>query len=212
MARGRAAGTWVKLLTAWREQTRRHAGREPTPSAACLASPSVNTTERGGAERGDEGGQQVKGRQRQLVVDTLDVGVALWSTGAGWDDGGAAPTLLQQRDPNDVPRRDTIVADHQSHNHGLQAWMAAPRPVWRIAVKTPPEGAQGFTPLEKRWVVEGTNAWPGRSRRHSQDDERPPESRAAMIALRHLQLRRRSLTAPRRPAFQDRNLATEPLK
>jgi hypothetical protein len=46
------------------------------------------------------------------VVDTLGLVMALWITGAGLDDGVAAPTLLQQLDPQDFPRLETILADH----------------------------------------------------------------------------------------------------
>jgi hypothetical protein len=49
--------------------------------------------------------------------------------------------------------------------------MAEPRAGWRIAVKARPAGTQGFTPLEKRWVIERTNAWPSRDLRNSKDYE-----------------------------------------
>ena len=51
-AQWRDDGTWEKLVKALREQTRVHAGRAPTPSAICIASQSVKTTEMDGPERG----------------------------------------------------------------------------------------------------------------------------------------------------------------
>jgi putative transposase len=207
VVQGRDDGTWAGLVKALRERNRVEAGREPTPSAAGIESQAGKTTEMGGPERGYDGGKTINGRKRHLLVETLGVLMTIVMTSAGLDDGVAALTVLGQVTPQDLPRLITILAAQKYHNHDLEAWLADHRVGWRIAVKTRPAGTQGFTPLEKRWVIERTNAWHGRYRRNSKDDERRVESRTAMSQMSTIHLMLNSLAPGGRPAFHDRKEA-----
>jgi putative transposase len=190
-----ADGTWDKLVTALRVEVRTKAGRDPTPSGACIDSQSAKTAH-GGAAVGVDGGKMVRGRKRHIVTDTLGLLLFVLVTAANRDDGETAPKLLTELHADEFPRLSVLWADTKYRNDNLDIWLAGQSRL-RVEVTSKPDGQKGFQPLAKRWVVEQTFGCLVRSRRMVRDYERLAETSAAMVKVSCIHRMARRARPPR---------------
>jgi putative transposase len=179
-------GTLQKILDTLRGQIRKEAGREETPSAACIDTQTVKSTEMGGPV-GYDGGKKIKGRKRHILVDTLGLLLAVVVTAANLDDGTYASMVLGKLTAEKYPRLKKIFADNKYNNKTLQRWMREHKVGYEIEIGMKPEGEKGFKPVKIRWVVEQSHACLGRCRRLSKDYERLTSSSETWIQVSAVQ-------------------------
>lgn len=205
-AAARLAAVEIGVWLLPRVAARRNAAADESP-AAHLRTPAVGTAraaQRGGpgfsvgqddgkgGPRGYDAGKKVSGRKRHLLVDTQGFLLRVYVPAANVQDRDGARTLLKGLG-RQYPRLRRLWADG-AYAGRLQRWVArgGAGKRMRLEIIKRSDAKSGFQVQPRRWVVERTLAWLGRSRRLSKDYEQLTQTSEALIylAMTHLLVRR----------------------
>ncbi|MER5466779.1 IS5 family transposase [Streptomyces sp. NPDC002668] len=179
-----------------RDRVREKEGRLPDPTAAIVDSQSVRAAANIPCSMsGWDGGKNVGGRKRHLVVDCLGLVLAVAVTAANVQDRDAAVPLLERLRRLYLSVR--LVWADGGYAGRLGDWAAENLHLTLEIVKRS-DDTTGFVVLPRRWVVERTLSWLMRSRRLVRDYETLPAMHDAMV-LWSLTILMGSRLAGRRP-------------
>jgi transposase len=174
-------------MEALRQLECRRQGRQAEPSAGSVDSQSSKTAPQA-TEVGFDGGKQVKGRKRQLLVDTLGLRIAVVVTAANTDDRVGLRLLVTHYFLGGVRRLRKLWVDSGYQAEWLVQWVSELKQTYKIDLEVTGNKGKGFHVIPWRWAVERTFAWLLNDRRHSRDYERLTTTSEAMIQLSMIRL------------------------
>ena len=170
-----AGGKFEQMHDRLRELWRSREQRAPEPTAAVLDAQSTRSSPQGGP-RGYDAGKKVKGRKRNLVVDTLGLLLMVNVVPANVQDRHGADRVVREA-IGKYPSLEKLYIDggysgtcavhlkleHQTDvevvrhpaNRNVGRWVHPDQP----GLFPVQADSDGFVVLPKRWVVERTHAW-----------------------------------------------------
>jgi putative transposase len=168
-----------------RNMIRKNAGRDESPSAACIDSRSVKTSRSGCTCKGVDGGKKVKGRKQHIITDTMGLLLVVIVHAANIHDSQAAYDVINKLRGR-FSRMIKIFADGGYRGELIEKIQKSFG--WILDIVLRSDHNKSFIVLPKRWVVERTFAWFESYRRLSKDYEYHTDTSETMIQLAMIRL------------------------
>ncbi len=156
----------------------------PTSDRSDSGQPIGQNDRKKGEVYGFDGNKKVKGRKRQLIVDSLGLVLKVVVAEANAGERVLAATALMEileENPTVVEKIELLWVDsgYSGDKFALAIWLMIQARVEVIKRKS-----EGFQVLPKRWIIERTFGWFNHYHRLDKDREKLPEmSEAAIYAV-----------------------------
>jgi transposase len=147
----RDSGLWPQIVSVLVMAAHEAEGREPAPTALVVDNQSVKTTEAGGP-RGFDAGKKIKGRKRDIAVDTMGLPIECQITAASVQDRDALAPLLGAAHRKSPWVTMPFVDGGCQRDEAQRAAFEASRISITVVQRTDKQ-LTGFIVLPKRWVV-----------------------------------------------------------
>ena len=178
-------GTLIKLNIGLNMLRRIQEGRDPNPSLVCLDSQSVKASAMIAQERGFDGNKRINGRKRQTLVDTIGLIWGVLVHAANGSDSVYGGVLIIEL--KGILKRVKKVLIDQGYKGEFMTVCEEQLGV-KAEISSKPPSAQGFVPVQWRWVSERTFGWFNFFRRLSKDYEKTVENSEAWILWANCQI------------------------
>jgi putative transposase len=176
---------WIRINDLLVKKIRVNDGREEFPSVYAID--SQTTKAHYGELRGYDGYKKMRGRKRQVLVDTLGLVHGVRIHAANLEDRRQGAELMETFEPK--RRISKVIADRAYNGYFIDMVFSKFRIWTQINLN---KNKDNLRPT--RWVVERTFAWFNHYRRLSRDYERKTKNSESMIYLAMIQLMLRRLS------------------
>jgi transposase len=169
--------------------------READPTACIIDSQSVKSAEKGGAcldPNGYDAGKKIKGKKRQVLVDTQGLVMPAIVHPANIQDRDGGLLLLSTLFGL-YPFLRKLFADGGYQGPVFEKGVAKYFTDLEVEIVKRSDKAKGFVLVPRRWVVERTIAWLNRCRRLAKDFENLTRNALAFLKLASIRLMLRKL-------------------
>lgn len=189
-SRWKLLGVWRKIHTSLAKEVRKSKGRGHNPSTVIIDAQSVKAQY--GEERGWDGFKKVRGRKRQVVVDTMGI---LWGASGhaanigenrrGFD---AVENYLAEKQP------ERILGDYSYSKTPFDVQVFKKWGIWPETRKGKKTRVFVSNLKPQRWIVERTFAWFNNFRRLNRDYERTTANSITFLYISQIPLLLNRLT------------------